>query len=126
MFWCNITEGAKSILGQEEASNIRSSDDICESNDTTKHTGSSSRRRERKLSISMIDLTNDIDDIACVRSGVEDEINGLCQTKSVEDIWSQKNKSRREIIHENYLKERLQNESLHFPRSNNQKELQGK
>ena len=74
----------------------------------------------------MIDLTNDIDDIACVHSGVEDKINGPSQTKSVEDIWSQQKKSRREIIHENYLKERLQNESLQFSRSNNQKELQGK
>ena len=124
--WCNIAEGTKNVLGQDEPCNTGCSDDICESNDTTKHTGSSSRRRERKLSISMIDLTNDIDDIACVHSGVEDKINGPSQTKSVEDIWSQQKKSRREIIHENYLKERLQNESLQFSRSNNQKELQGK
>ena len=123
--FCNIADGTKSIRGQEEASKAGKSDDICESNDTAKHTCSSSHRRERKHSISMIDLKNNIDDIACVRSGGDEEMNGICQTKSVEDIWFQKKKIGREAIEEDYLKEKLMNESAQFSHITNQKELQG-
>ena len=73
----------------------------------------------------MIDLKNSIDDIACLRPGVEEEINGLCQAKSVEEVWIQKKKIRRETIEENYLKEKLINESAPFSHLTSHKELQG-
>ena len=122
----NIAEGTKTVVGQEDAHKAGNSGDICESNDTTKHTSSSSHKKERKHSISMIDLKNSIDDIACLRPGLEEEINGLCQAKSVEEIWFQKGKMRRETIEENYLKEKLMNESSPFMHLTNQKELQGR
>ena len=121
-----ILEGTKTVVGQEEARKAGNSGDICESNDTTKHTSSSSHQKERKHSISMIDLKNSIDDIACLRPGLEEEINGLCQAKSVEEIWFQKGKMSRETIEENYLKEKLMNESAPFSHLTNQKELQGR
>ena len=120
-----ILEGTKTVFGQEEVRKAGNSGDICESNDTSKHTSSSSHKKERKHSISMIDLKNSIDDIACLRPGIEEEINGLCQAKSVEEIWVQKGRKRRETIEENYLKEKLMNESAPFLFHTNQKELQG-
>ena len=120
-----ILEGTKTVVGQEEARKAGNSGDICESNDTSKHTSSSSHKKERKHSISMIDLKNSIDDIACLHPGIEEEINGLCQAKSVEEIWVQKGRKRRETIEENYLKEKLMNESAPFLFHTNQKELQG-
>ena len=122
----NFIEGTKTVVGQDEARKAGNSGDICESNDTSKHTCSSSHQKERKHSISMIDLKNSIDDIACLRPGLEEEINGLCQAKSVEEIWFQKGKMRRETIEENHLKEKFMNESAPFLHLTNQKELQGR
>ena len=74
----------------------------------------------------MIDLTNNINDISYVRAGHQEETNVCCQTKSVEDICFRGKKMTQGAFEDDYLKERLLNDTAQDLYTNKQKELQGK
>ena len=74
----------------------------------------------------MIDLTNNVNDISYVGARHHEETNGGCQTKSVEDICFLGKKITQNALADDYLKERLLNDSAPNLYINRQKELQGK
>jgi hypothetical protein len=112
----------KDKLSSKETSPPGSLQDMCKNNDKRKCMNAEPRSRRR--SISMIDLGNNINDISCLRAP-QDQINGLCQTKSEEDIWFYNKKSlTQHISDDDSLKGHLLNDPTQTSYMTRQDELQ--
>lgn len=109
----------------QETSPSGSPQDMCKNDANTKCLNTTPQARERRRSISMIDLSNNINDISCLRAPLQDDINGFCQAKSAEDIWYSKKKFTQDISDDDSLKERLLTDSTPASYMTRQEELQG-
>jgi hypothetical protein len=121
----NFSDTTGNMSGQELCPN-GNANELCGNTDIPKCISSSSHQKDRKQSISMIDLTNNVNDISYVRAGHQEETKVCCQTTSVEDICFRGKKMTQNALENDYLKERLLNNSAHNSCKDKQKELQGK
>ena len=112
----------KEKLSSKENSPSGSLQDMCKS---TKTKYRNAQPRSRRRSISMIDLGNNINDVSCLRVP-QDQINGLGQTKSEEDIWFYNKKSMTQhISDDDSLKGHLLTDPTQTSYLTRQEELQG-